>query len=439
MKTFAAAAAFLLVTASALAQSVSVRNLSDPGAFEVVNEGGTEVSLSSFMQVQRLVNRAWKNEFTDMRLVCASYPPPPTCITLRSGERLRPPPWNGTSCVAQSHSQCAPRCGGGNVPLPPGTFRFVVASCLGGESFAGPAFYLKAAPPDPFKVDAGSAHMQSVRVRNLTAPGNFEVVNESSEDVALSYNVEVQSLGNGGWQNTQTGMRLVCNGDQRQIPDCMTLHGGESMRPPPWSGSSCGAPLSDCPLSCRTVFPLPPGTFRFIVASCSGSESVVGPAFPWWYPPDYYYSPFKVVAGNARAQSVSVRNLTPTGGFEVVNEGGEVSLWSSAQVQGLVNGVWLDTGVTVQLVRASCPPPSRGDSFPITLHAGEHLRPPPWNGLFCDPQSQCAGMCRANYVLPPGMYRFVVALWSAGKDMSNKGIAGPAFKMEAPPGWSKVR
>jgi len=56
MKIFAAtAAAFLLIAGSTHAQNVSIRNLTPPGAFEVVSEGG-EVSLSSRVQVQLFSN-----------------------------------------------------------------------------------------------------------------------------------------------------------------------------------------------------------------------------------------------------------------------------------------------------------------------------------------------------------------------------------------------
>jgi len=137
MKIFVVAIAFLLVAGNSYAHGVSVRNLTIPGAFEVVNKGG-EVSLSSHVQVQRLFNGTWQNEGTDVRLVrsCNSSQIP-DCITLHRGERLRPPPWNGLSCA----SQCAADCRG-NWMSPPGTFRFLVISCSGGKSFAGPAFYM---------------------------------------------------------------------------------------------------------------------------------------------------------------------------------------------------------------------------------------------------------------------------------------------------------
>ena len=136
MKIFAVAA-FLLVAGSTYAQSVSVRNLTPPGAFEVVSEGG-EVSLSPRVQVQRLFNGAWHNADTDVQLACSSYDlQTPACVTLRDGEHLRPPPWNGSSCASQA--ECPTGCRG-NIFLPPGTFRFVVTLCSGGKSFAGPAF-----------------------------------------------------------------------------------------------------------------------------------------------------------------------------------------------------------------------------------------------------------------------------------------------------------
>jgi hypothetical protein len=140
MKIFVTAAAFLLVAGGAYAQSVSVRNLTPPGTFEVVNEG-SEVSLSSRVQVQRLFNGAWQNEPTDLHLVrsCDS-PQVPACVTLRRSERLRPPPWNGLSCA----SQCAESCRA-NIMLPPGTFRFLVASCSGDWSIVGPAFNMEPA------------------------------------------------------------------------------------------------------------------------------------------------------------------------------------------------------------------------------------------------------------------------------------------------------
>ncbi|MDR2207439.1 MAG: hypothetical protein LBE22_00470 [Azoarcus sp.] len=136
MKIFAAAVAFLLVVGSAHAQSVSVRNLTPPGAFEVVNEGAQEVSLSSRVQVQRLFNGAWQNEITDMQLVLSNNPP--ACITLRGGEHLRPPPWNGHDCASQGLGSCR-----ATWMLPPGTFRFLVASCSGDWSVAGPAFNME--------------------------------------------------------------------------------------------------------------------------------------------------------------------------------------------------------------------------------------------------------------------------------------------------------
>ncbi len=144
MKVFAAiSAAFLLASGSAHAQSVSVHNLAQPGAFEVVNEGG-EVSLSSSVQVQRFLNGTW-DKAVDVHFMCPDdLFQVPACVTLRAGQRFRPPPWSGSTCSSQL--QCGVGCRG-NMFLPPGTFRFVVTLCSGDKSFAGPAFDME----DPYK------------------------------------------------------------------------------------------------------------------------------------------------------------------------------------------------------------------------------------------------------------------------------------------------
>jgi|GEM_PF-1442000 len=151
MKIFAIAVTFLLVVGNAHAQNVSVHNLTPPGSFEVVNEGG-EISLLSRVQVQRLFNGAWHNESTDVRLVrsCDSSQIP-NCITLHSGERLQPPPWNGYSCSSQCSASCR-----ANVVSPPGTFRFLVTSCSGDWSIAGPAFDMSEPLNEPLWKPSGT-------------------------------------------------------------------------------------------------------------------------------------------------------------------------------------------------------------------------------------------------------------------------------------------
>jgi len=134
---------------------------------------------------------------------------------------------------------------------------------------------------------------------------------------------------------------------------------------------------------------------------------------------------FLLAAGSSHAQNVSVRNLTPPGAFEVVNEGGEISLSSRVQVQRLINGAWQDAYTDMQLM---CSYISSERPACITLHAGEHLWPPPWNGHDCGSQLQCGTGCRARITLPPGTFRFVVTLCSG-----DKSFAGPAFYMEEEP------
>jgi hypothetical protein len=138
MKTFVLAVAFLLVAGSSHAQSVSVNNRTPPGAFEVVSKGG-EVSLSSHVQVQRLFDGTWQNVADVQLMRSCNQSQIPACVTLGNGEHLQPPPWNGYTCASQCPSGCR-----ANILLPPGTFRFVVTLCSGGENIAGPAFNMEA-------------------------------------------------------------------------------------------------------------------------------------------------------------------------------------------------------------------------------------------------------------------------------------------------------
>jgi hypothetical protein len=134
-------AGIALAAPEAAAQAISLRNLPQPGAFEVVN-GGAEASLSTKVQVQRLFEGRWENEVTDLELVRTCNPPKTLdCITLGPGETLRPPPWNGLACA----SQCAASCRG-NMSLPPGTFRFGISACSGDTSIYGPPFDMAASP-----------------------------------------------------------------------------------------------------------------------------------------------------------------------------------------------------------------------------------------------------------------------------------------------------
>jgi hypothetical protein len=117
--------------------SVVIRNLSQPGAFEIENSG-PDTELAWAATVQRQQNGAWTDEVTDITLVerCGQTPAG-SCVRLPRGARLRPVPWNGLTCG----SQCAASCRA-NVYLGPGRFRLVLSDCDAKRKFYGPAFDL---------------------------------------------------------------------------------------------------------------------------------------------------------------------------------------------------------------------------------------------------------------------------------------------------------
>jgi hypothetical protein len=119
--------------------SVVVRNLSQPGAFEIENRGA-DIQLAWPVTIQRYAKGQWTDEVADVTVAdkCGQKPQG-GCVPLPHGAKLRPVRWNGLNCG----SQCAATCRA-NVYLGPGRFRFVVSACDGKRKFPGPAFEMPA-------------------------------------------------------------------------------------------------------------------------------------------------------------------------------------------------------------------------------------------------------------------------------------------------------
>lgn len=126
-------------------ETVIVRNLPKPGAFEIQNQGPS-LSLSSQIIVQRMEEGTWADAATDVYLSPTCEWNPPTCRTLDHGATLRPIPWNGMSCGGQCPMSCR-----ANVFLGPGQFRFVVTSCDRKQHFYSPVFAISANDPTELK------------------------------------------------------------------------------------------------------------------------------------------------------------------------------------------------------------------------------------------------------------------------------------------------
>jgi hypothetical protein len=119
---------------------VRVSNLAASGAFEVRNDGSSEVSLAREVTVEQLSEGRWERADVAIELLekcgVASVG---KCVKLAAGAVLRPVPWNGFSCAPQCPGPCR-----ANVYMGPGTFRFVVSTCDRKHRLPGPAFTIPA-------------------------------------------------------------------------------------------------------------------------------------------------------------------------------------------------------------------------------------------------------------------------------------------------------
>ncbi len=105
------------------------------GEFSVVNRGST-ISLNSAVTVEQKVNGKWvRASVTNLYLreTCGAQPQP--CRRLEHNDRITAVQWTGKFCSSQCPVPC--RLDG---PAPPGTYRFVVTSCDGKDTFASPEF-----------------------------------------------------------------------------------------------------------------------------------------------------------------------------------------------------------------------------------------------------------------------------------------------------------
>src|ERR1700684_1768403 len=75
--------------------SVVVRNLSQPGSFEVENRG-PDIELAWEVTIQRELKGEWSDHVTDLTLIeKCGISPPAGCVPLPHGAKLRPVRWNG--------------------------------------------------------------------------------------------------------------------------------------------------------------------------------------------------------------------------------------------------------------------------------------------------------------------------------------------------------
>ena len=131
-------ATMCLLVAGASSASAQVRNLETPGAFAI--EGGAGLSLRSRAAIEQQTKTGWRPVFEEFYLTqdCAAVARLPACVTLKSGETLRPVRWTGFTCQGQCPRSCKK-----NIYRPPGTFRLTLTTC-DGTQLSGAPFHMGA-------------------------------------------------------------------------------------------------------------------------------------------------------------------------------------------------------------------------------------------------------------------------------------------------------
>ena len=106
--------------------------------------------------------------------------------------------------------------------------------------------------------------------------GDLRIANHGPA-MALRSAVVVEMQREEGWVALPVSNLFLRRSCQRaDVPDCVELAPGASLDMVPWTGRLC---LSQCMTHCRFDGAEEPGTYRFVVSSCEGTQTVVSSAF----------------------------------------------------------------------------------------------------------------------------------------------------------------
>lgn len=118
-------------------------------------------------------------------------------------------------------------------------------------------------PPDPGPPPVLGLSVEAGRDGEVT----LRIQNRGAEPAALSSTVAVERQEGDSWvavEDVQLDLRFACD---QEAPQCIRLVPGAEWIPPPWLGTT-GA--SQC--ACEDCGDVPTGTYRLVVASCSGAH-----------------------------------------------------------------------------------------------------------------------------------------------------------------------
>lgn len=101
------------------------------------------------------------------------------------------------------------------------------------------------------------------------------VESRGDEPAELSSRVALQRRSGEAWEDVDGGELHLRFGCDEDIPECLTLAPGAVLLPPAWTGKT-GTTQCECEGRCPDASP---GTYRFVVRSCSRAHAIEGEPF----------------------------------------------------------------------------------------------------------------------------------------------------------------
>ena len=117
-----------------------------------------------------------------------------------------------------------------------------------------------------FSIDAIAASSSAITIELGQRFGEF-IVNNHGDALLLQSTVVVEQQNlKGKWQKIPvSNLELRNSCIPSPSPSCIELGANVTLRPVAWTGNFCS---SQCPVPCRLDGAAPPGTYRFVIASC---------------------------------------------------------------------------------------------------------------------------------------------------------------------------
>ena len=127
-----------------------------------------------------------------------------------------------------------------------------------------------------FSIDAIAAFSSAITIELGPRFGEF-IVNNHGDALLLQSTVVVEQNLAGKWQKIPvTNLELRNSCKPSPSPRCIELGANLTLRPVAWTGNFCS---SQCPVPCRLDGAAPPGTYRFVIASCSSERKYTSAPF----------------------------------------------------------------------------------------------------------------------------------------------------------------